>query len=196
MTHAGLNKKNERIREGFPRVVYDWCFLRVSDPPIPKVMIVSRQRSFRCRAFVEWLMGWGRLLTGKCELFQRVFCRFSSVSELDMAEWEARACSVSRSLSLLFETLVGRARFSTALPAGEQREGGWTGVATLKANQHKVGPGQPVLLVEQYCQPICYTRRVFISILHVSVGHRRRSVFDGRHMCTTPVELQIRASPQ
>lgn len=50
----------------------------------------------------------------------------------------------------------------------EDEERGWAGVSTLKINNHKVGPGQPVLLVEQYCQPICCTRRVFISVLHVS----------------------------
>lgn len=55
----------------------------------------------------------------------------------------------------------------TAASAVQAREKSWTGVSTLKVNQHKVGPGQPVLLVEQYCQPICYTRRVFISVLHV-----------------------------
>ncbi|CAN0476766.1 unnamed protein product, partial [Hapterophycus canaliculatus] len=44
---------------------------------------------------------------------------------------------------------------------------GWAGVSTLKLNNHKVGPGQPVLLVEQYTQPVCCTRRVFISVLHV-----------------------------
>lgn len=51
---------------------------------------------------------------------------------------------------------------------GEAQEGeGWAGVSTLKTNYHKVGPGQPVLLVEQYCQPVCCSRRVFLSILHV-----------------------------
>ncbi|CAM9952259.1 unnamed protein product [Scytosiphon promiscuus] len=44
---------------------------------------------------------------------------------------------------------------------------GWAGVSTLKLNTHRVGPGQPVLLVEQYTQSVCCTRRVFISVLHL-----------------------------
>ena len=49
----------------------------------------------------------------------------------------------------------------------------------------QVGPGQPVLLVEQYCQPICYTRRVFISVLHVSNPPRPRLPEGWRRLATT-----------
>lgn len=52
---------------------------------------------------------------------------------------------------------------------------GWAGVSTLKLNTHRVGPGQPVLLVEQYTQSVCCTRRVFISVLHVRVAVVRGS---------------------
>ncbi|CAM9116144.1 unnamed protein product [Choristocarpus tenellus] len=48
-----------------------------------------------------------------------------------------------------------------------EEEGGFQGVAMLKHNDHRPGRGQPVLLIEQYCQPICMSRLVFVSVLHV-----------------------------
>lgn len=69
---------------------------------------------------------------------------------------------------------------------GEELGKEWTGVSTLKPNSHKIGPGQPVLLVEQYCQPICITRRVFVSVLHVGHGilfpDRCREIVFGQHL--------------
>lgn len=62
----------------------------------------------------------------------------------------------------------------TGKPGGEvsavKDTGGaaWAGVSTLKNNRHRVGTAQPVLLVEQYTQAVCLTRRVFVSVLHVS----------------------------
>ncbi|CAN0488823.1 unnamed protein product, partial [Discosporangium mesarthrocarpum] len=36
----------------------------------------------------------------------------------------------------------------------------------LKKNDHRPGRGQPVLLISQYCQPLCMSRLTFVSVLH------------------------------
>ena len=70
--------------------------------------------------------------------------------------------------------VAGGPSAAVGYPGAVEEGQGWAGVSTLKTNYHKVGPGQPVLLVEQYCQPVCCSRRVFLSILHVRIVRRRR----------------------
>lgn len=88
----------------------------------------------------------------------------------DGGDMKATESTVKMPDGSLPETAAVSALGAEVMPTdGIEGEGeGWAGVSMLKSNNHKVGPGQPVLLVEQYCQPVCVTRRVFVSVLHVS----------------------------